>query len=280
MQHPPKMFRQQPASIIMSELQATMAKLSGIKKSLEDMLAENVSRAKHQGQQLFRSNFSPDLVGHHFTQAGKHIDALRKILPDLYGDFHVIKTVPETLMAATGSGKVQLRQFSRQQVERLVRDIEQVFEIRANSELEQPKVMPAPRRVFITHGRPADWREVQAHIEKDLKLDTIDLSQEPDLWQTTIEKLIDVADVCDSAVIVITGDDHDMAGNLRARENVMHEIGFFRGRYGRGRVVVLHEDAVSISTNLAGVVYVPFPKSGIGSAFHVLDRDLQAMYGL
>jgi len=264
----------------MSELQATMAKLSGIKKSLQDVLSENVSRARSQGEVQVRSNFSPDLVLHYFIQAAKHIDALRKILPDLYGDFHVIKTDPETPMAAAEAGKAPMMHFSRQQVERLVRDIGQVFEIPANSELEQPKVKPAPRRVFITHGRAADWREVQAHIEKDLKLDTIELSQEPNLGQTVIEKLLDAADNCDSAVIVMTGDDKDAAGNLRARENVMHEIGFFQGRYGRGRVVVLHEEGVGIPTNLAGVVYVPFPKDGIGSAFYVLDRDLKSMYGL
>lgn len=64
--------------------------------------------------------------------------------------------------------------FSRAQVERLIRDIDQIFEIRANSELEQPK-REAARCVFITHGRSNDWRAVQTFIEKDVGLPTIEL---------------------------------------------------------------------------------------------------------
>jgi len=80
-------------------------------------------------------------------------------------------------------------------------DIDQVFEIRANSELEQPK-HEAVRRVFITHGRSNAWRAVQAFIEKDVRLPTIELAQEPNLGRTIIEKLVDNATLCDSAVIV------------------------------------------------------------------------------
>jgi hypothetical protein len=40
----------------------------------------------------------------------------------------------------------------------------------------------------------------------------------------------------------------------------------------------LHEEAVSIPTNLSGVVYVPFPKGNIAASFGVLSRELKAMY--
>lgn len=130
-------------------------------------------------------------------------------------------------MVSTVPGQPAPVHFSRAQVERLVRDIDQVFEIRANSELEQPK-QEAARRVFITHGRSNDWRAVQAFIEKDVELLTIELAQEPNLGRTIIEKLIENAARCDSAVIVMTGDDVANEDEARVRENVMHEIGFFR----------------------------------------------------
>lgn len=41
---------------------------------------------------------------------------------------------------------------------------------------------------------------------------------------------------------------------------------------------LLHEEGVSIPTNLAGVAYVPFPKGSIEVAFHVLQRELRAIY--
>lgn len=134
--------------------------------------------------------------------------------------------------------------------------------------------------MFITHGRSSDWRALQSFIEKDVGLATLELAQEANMGRTIIEKLIDNAARCDSAVIVMTGDDVVGEDEARVRENVMHEIGFFQGRYGRNVVILLHEDGVNIPTNLAGVAYVPFPKGSIEAAFHVLQRELKAIYKL
>jgi predicted nucleotide-binding protein len=155
-----------------------------------------------------------------------------------------------------------------------------LLEIRANSELEQPKENKPPRCVFITHGNTDEWRKVQPFIERDLGLKTIELAQEANAGQTIIEKLFANADKCDSAVIVWTGDDHDDKGLPRARENVMHEIGFFQGKYGRGRVILLHEDGANVPTNLSGVVYSPFSKGAIDRCFHLVARELKSLYAL
>ena len=169
--------------------------------------------------------------------------------------------------------------FSRRQVEKLARDLDQIFELRANSELEQPK-KESLRRVFISHGHSNEWRKVQPFIEKDVELSTIELEQEPNAGRTIIEKLIDNAGRCDSAVIIMTGDDFTKEEEARVRENVMHEIGFFQGFYGRNFVILLHEEGVNIPTNLSGVAYVPFPKDSIETGFHVLQRELKAIYKL
>jgi len=76
----------------------------------------------------------------------------------------------------------------------------------------------------------------------------------------------------------MTGDDMTNQDEARVRENVMHEIGYFQGRYGRNRVVLLHEESVNVPTNLAGVAYVPFPKGNVEAGFHVLQRELKAIY--
>lgn len=258
-----------------------MAKLAGIRKAVDDVLTENVSRNKSQGETRLRANYEPELVEHYFLQARQCVDQLRTELPDLYGDFQAIETeaaVKMTLTPATPKPNF----YGRQQLERLGRDIDQVFEIRANSQLQQP-VRATPKRVFITHGRSHDWRAVQAYVEKDAQLPTIELAQQPNTGRTVIEKLFDSAGDCDSAVIVMTGDDvmtgEDAAGEeVRARENVLHEIGFFQGRYGRDRVVLLHEEGVNIPSNLSGVVYSSFPKGRVEASFHLLLRELKAMY--
>jgi len=261
----------------MSELSTTMAKLSGIRKAVVAVINENVARNRVADQIKTRFNFPPELVEHYFNQAADLLDALRTFLPDLYGDFHTIKTEPETKMVPLTPNKPEPMHYSRAQMERLVRDIDQIFEIRANSELEQPKPM-LPSCVFISHGRSNDWRAVQSFTEKDVKLPTIELAQEPNLGRTIIEKLIDNAKRCDSAVIVMTGDDTANDDQARVRENVMHEIGFFQGMYGRRAIILLHEESVNIPTNLAGVAYIPFPKGNIEAGFHVLQRELRAIY--
>ncbi|MDO8756209.1 MAG: nucleotide-binding protein [Polaromonas sp.] len=260
----------------MSELAIVMAKLSGIRKAVVSVMEENVSRHRSSGEVLTRTNYAPDSIGHYFRQAASHLAALKVLVPDLYSDFQVIKIEPETVMAAAPDGTVA-KHYSRSQADRLIRDIDQIFEIRANSELAQPK-QEAVSRVFITHGRSNDWRAVQPFIERDVKLLTIELAQEANLGRTIIEKLIDNASRCNSAVIVMTGDDVAGEDESRVRENVMHEIGFFQGRYGRNFVVLLHEDGVNVPTNLAGVAYIPYPKGNIEAGFHVLRRELDAMY--
>jgi len=113
---------------------------------------ENVSRNRSRGEVLTKSNYPPEQVQHYFKQAAGHLETLKTLLPDLYSDFQPIKTEPETIIVDPGSVNSEPVYFSRGQADRLLRDIEQIFEIRANSELEQPKQEPA-LRVFITHGR-------------------------------------------------------------------------------------------------------------------------------
>lgn len=260
----------------MNQLSILMAKLAGIRQALTDVMEENVSTSLNRGEVRTRTSFHPELCAHYFSQAGGHIDKLKALLPDLYEDFQSIDIEPSVKMVSTSNGPIP-NHFSRAQIERLMRDIDQVFEIRANSELEQPK-RQASQCVFISHGHSNDWRVVQPFIEKDIGLPTIELAQEPNLGRTIIEKLIDNADRCDSAVIVMTGDDIAREDERRVRENVMHEIGFFQGRYGRTMVVLLHEEGVNVPTNLSGVAYIPFPKGKIDAGFHVLQRELNALY--
>lgn len=263
----------------MTEIGIVMAKLSGIRKAIVTVMGENVSRNRSRGVVLTRSNFPPDMVRHYFEQAFAQLTALKNLLPELYGDFQEIKIEPEIEMSSPESSVLPSVHYSRSQAERLVRDIDQIFEIRANSELAQPKE-PSIQRVFISHGRSSDWHRVQPFIEKDVGIPTLELAQEPNLGRTIIEKLIDNSVLCSCAIIVMTGDDVSKEDEARVRENVMHEIGFFQGRYGRNSVVLLHEDGVNIPSNLIGVAYIPFPKGSISSGFHVLQRELKAIYKL
>jgi predicted nucleotide-binding protein len=261
----------------MGEVSVALSKLAGIQKAIRSAMAEDVNRNPHKGPEFARS-FKPLQVRHYFQQAAHLLEVVKRNMPEWYDDFHKLRIEPEMEMATKTDGIPDMF-FSRSQLEQLARDIDQIFEIRANSQQTFAITKAAPRRTFISHGRSKDWYEVQAHLEKDLKLDTLELAQEASQGQTIIEKLESNADRCDAAVIVMSGDDADASGQARVRENVMHEIGYFQGKYGRNNVVLLHEDGVSVPTNLSGIVYIAYPRETISATFGVLDRELKSIYG-
>lgn len=260
----------------MNDVAAALAKLAGTRKAVANALENEVTG---RGERI-RQNYPSDEVGHYFDGTAAQMEILCEHLPELFADFQSIDTQPRVEMARGSDGIKPANRYSRRQLEILLRNIDQIFEIRANSELRSPSPMPAPvRRVFISHGRSPDWREVQAYIEKDIGLPTLELAQEVNQGRTILAKLWEESGRCDSAVIVMTGEDLDDEGQARARENVIHEIGFFQGKYGLDRICLLHEEGVSTPSNIAGLVYAPFPKGRVSASFGLLIRELKAMYG-
>ena len=142
------------------------------------------------------------------------------------------------------------------------------------------ELVPLPRRVFVSHGRSKLWLEVQRYVEKDahLKLEAVELADEPSKGLTVAAKLEDVSAQCSYAVVVMTGDDLAADDEVRVRENVMHEIGFFQGRYGPDRVCLMREKGVNIASNLKGKVYYECPKDNIRAAFADLQRELRTAF--
>ena len=212
---------------------SAFAKLASVVPVLKGLLEENVSRGRDNGQVLTRTNFPQEWVHAYFVRVSGLVDELRSLLPELYADLPAVAIDPDVEMMPPAPGQPAPVHFSRTRMLGLVTRINEIFEIRANSELSQPAVRTVKRSVFITHGRSPDWRAVQAFIERDVGLATIELAQEANRGRTIVEKLEDGGDRCDCAVIVMTGDDIANEGEVRVRENVMHEIGYFHGLYGR-----------------------------------------------
>ena len=255
----------------MDEVSGAFAKLAGILKGVKLLLTFKPTVFDPHP----RTVFHPKDAEHYFSGAEKNIGILRTRLPGLFGDFPEVDVSPSIEMADPRAP----RHYDREQVERLQRVLEQAFELRSHSELERPVSQP-PRQVFLTHGRATYWREVQSYIEKDLKIPTIELAQQPNEGRTVLQKLKDESDKCSFAVIVMSGDDTDSSGTLRARENVMHEIGYFQGKYGLHAVALLHEEGTNIPSNIQGVVYIPFAKENISATFGLLTRELNNFFKL
>jgi predicted nucleotide-binding protein len=94
------------------------------------------------------------------------------------------------------------------------------------------------------------------------------LHEQANRGRTIIEKFEDYADV-GFAVVLLTGDDRgglrEVAYEsyaLRARQNVILELGFFLGRLRRDRICALHEPGVEIPSDYQRVLSVPFDAAG------------------
>jgi predicted nucleotide-binding protein len=78
-------------------------------------------------------------------------------------------------------------------------------------------------------------------------------------------------------LLVFTGEDRQENGKLRARQNVVHELGLLTNRLGRSRAIILFEEGTEEFTNISGVHQIRFPpghiQSTIGSVLAVLKRE-------
>lgn len=121
-------------------------------------------------------------------------------------------------------------------------------------------------RIFIVHGHDGELKEKVARTLAQLGLEPVILHEQPDGGRTIIEKFEVNAEDCKFAVILLTADDLGQSTEekekgeeprARARQNVVFEMGYFMGRLGRPRVVVLLDRGVDKPGDLDGLVYVP-----------------------
>jgi predicted nucleotide-binding protein len=77
------------------------------------------------------------------------------------------------------------------------------------------------------------------------------------------------------AFIVMTADDEQADGEMRAHQNVIHEAGLFQGRLGFERAIVLVEEGCSGFSNIDGLTVIRFPPGRIRSSFGDVQRTLK-----
>jgi predicted nucleotide-binding protein len=117
-------------------------------------------------------------------------------------------------------------------------------------------------RVFLVHGHDEATLQACARFLEKLGLPVTVLREQPNQGRTIIEKFVDHSDVA-FAVVLLTADDRGGPVStpseqhlLRARQNVVLELGFFLGRLGRERVCALYAEGVEVPSDYQGVVFV------------------------
>jgi predicted nucleotide-binding protein len=142
----------------------------------------------------------------------------------------------------------------------------------------QRYMIPTGDKVFIIHGHDeGKWRELRELLEDRFKLTTIVLKEEPGAGETLIRKFEEYADDCCYAFALLTPD--DLIGKkgkryAQARPNVLFELGWFYGHFGRSRVCIVKKDTTEIPSDLAGITTVDF-KTDVDEGLIAIEEELE-----
>ena len=119
-------------------------------------------------------------------------------------------------------------------------------------------------RSFIVHGHDENPKlALKNYLQNTLRWpEPVILAEKPSGGKTIIEKFEDHSQTIDVVFVLLTPDDMgSLVGGLsaaRARQNVVFELGYFVGKFGRtsGRVILLQKGDLELPSDLAGVIYI------------------------
>lgn len=118
------------------------------------------------------------------------------------------------------------------------------------------------REVFIVHGHDETLKLEAARFVERLGLRSVILSEQANKGRTVIEKFEAHAGSSGFAIVLLTPDDFGGAassapeGRLRARQNVILELGYFIGKLGRTHVCALYKGNLELPSDIDGFVYI------------------------
>lgn len=143
-------------------------------------------------------------------------------------------------------------------------------------ELKEEIAAPKPK-IFIGHGRSTQWRDLKDHLRDKHEFEII-AYESGERAGHVIRDIIDEMLVRSSfAILVMTAEDKMEDGSMRARQNVIHEIGLFQGKLGFSRAIVLKENGTEEFSNIDGVQQIRYSKNNIketfGDVLAVLKRE-------
>ena len=141
-----------------------------------------------------------------------------------------------------------------------------------------PKVKNDSKKIFIVHGHDEIARlQLSKILKDDLGFEPVILQEEPNVsLETIITKFERLAKDCSAAIILFTPDD-EANGKLRARQNVILELGYFLGRFQdqpNRRIIIIKTGEIEIPSDISGVLYLEYFKN-MKEIFYDLKKQFE-----
>jgi hypothetical protein len=142
-----------------------------------------------------------------------------------------------------------------------------------NPRLKDLSLLKRPT-VFIGHGGHKDWKALTNFLQKNgYKIETFESGARA--GKSISEVLNGMMTDSSIAILVMTGENETKDGELRARQNVVHEIGLSQGKFGNHRAVILMEKGVKDFSNIRGLTHIPFDKNQIQKTFKSILETIE-----
>ncbi len=142
-------------------------------------------------------------------------------------------------------------------------------------------LIPKTKKVFIIHGHDeVNWRRLKDLVRDQLNLDPTVILVGAGRTQAIIEKFERHAEECAFAFALFTPDDsvQPIASGeqyTQGRPNVIFETGWFVGRLGKDRVLLLLKKGTRIHSDLDGLNRIEF-REDVQEKFLEIKRELVA----
>jgi predicted nucleotide-binding protein len=131
----------------------------------------------------------------------------------------------------------------------------------------EPEAHPELPVVFIGHGRSRAWRDLKDHLQDQHGVQVVAYETGARAGHTIRDILEDLVEASTFALLVLTAEDEQADGALRARQNVIHETGLFQGALGFSRAIMLVEQGVEDFSNVDGIQQIRFAAGNIRETF-------------
>ena len=172
-------------------------------------------------------------------------------------------------------GEIQAIQHTLNMVHELATLARQVASHIERQARQRQSLQGTGTRVFIGHGHSQAWRALKDFLADRLSLLVDEFNRVSPVGIPTSGRLSAMLDTAAIAFLIMTGEDEQSYGELRARENVVHEAGLFQGRLGFERAIILLEDGCQEFSNIMGLGQIRFPKGNIEAAFEEIRKVLE-----
>ena len=169
--------------------------------------------------------------------------------------------------------------LERSDVEKVFSVFEENYEKYRLPEPDKIKAVESSVSIFIGHGRDPQWRDLLHHLHHLHNFEVTSYETGARAGMTITEVLAEMTAKASFALLVLTAEDAMSSGEVRARENVIHETGLFQGKLGFKRAIVLLEEGCNEFTNLAGIQQIRFAKGNIKETFGDILATIYREFG-